>query len=59
MSEINNYIKELENLAISIDKAVKILQENCPENIEVMNRLPLLDFYNDDLKRAIKKLKEE
>jgi hypothetical protein len=48
------------SLHASVSKLIKVIQDNAPimdRKEEIMNKLPLLDFYNDDLLRNIHSLK--
>ncbi|HKP97367.1 MAG TPA: hypothetical protein VJ385_16595 [Fibrobacteria bacterium] len=48
--------ESLMDLHLSVNKLIKVIQENASsleKGEEVLNKLPLLDFYNDDLLRNI------
>jgi hypothetical protein len=48
--------ESLMELHLSVNKLIKVIQENAStleRGDEVLNKLPLLDFYNDDLLRNI------
>jgi hypothetical protein len=45
----------------SVNKLIKVIQENAAtleRGDEVLNKLPLLDFYNDDLLRNLGKMRD-
>jgi len=49
------------DLHISVNKLIKAIQENAASlnrGQEVMDKLPMLDFYNDDLLRNINNMRE-
>lgn len=49
----------LMSLHLSVGKLIKVLNENAHnlnQSEVIMNKLPLLDFYNDDLLRNIKEM---
>ena len=48
--------ESLMDLHLSVNKLIKVIQDNAASlerGDEVLNKLPLLDFYNDDLLRNI------
>jgi hypothetical protein len=48
--------ESLMDLHVSVNKLIKVIQDNAAtleRGDEVLNKLPLLDFYNDDLLRNI------
>lgn len=48
--------ESLMDLHLCVGKLIKVIQENAgnlDKGEEVLNKLPLLDFYNDDLLRNI------
>jgi hypothetical protein len=48
--------ESLMELHLSVNKLIKVIQENAStleRGNEVLNKLPMLDFYNDDLLRNI------
>jgi hypothetical protein len=52
--------ESLMDLHLSVNKLIKVIQENAitlERGEEVMNKLPLLDYYNDDLLRNIEKMR--
>jgi len=53
--------ESLMDLHISVNKLIKAIQENAASlnrGQEVMDKLPMLDFYNDDLLRNINNMRE-
>lgn len=45
----------------SVNKLIKVIQENAAtldRGEEVLNKIPMLDFYNDDLLRNIQAMRE-
>jgi hypothetical protein len=53
--------ESLLDLHVSVTKLIKVIQENATSlerGEEVLNKLPLLDFYNDDLLRNINNMRE-
>jgi len=57
---IRELTSSLLGLHASIDKLIKTLQQNAhqlEDSRQIMDKLPLLDFYNDDLQRNIEILK--
>ncbi len=64
--EKSKQIVELETSLLdlhgSVDKLIKLIKENSTtlsRSEEVLNKLPLLDFYNDDLLSNIKTLQKK
>ncbi len=52
--------ESLRSLHHSVNRLILVIRDNaeCLDNTEeILNRLPLLDFYNDDLLRNIESLK--
>jgi hypothetical protein len=50
------------NLHASVGKLIKVIQDNATildRKAEILDKLPLLDFYNDDLLRNIESLKKK
>ena len=50
----------LMDLHESVNKLIKVIQENAADmdrGVEVMDKLPMLDFYNDDLLRNINNMR--
>ena len=48
-------------LHLSVNKLIKVIQDNAAtleRGDEVLNKLPMLDFYNDDLLRNIEAMRE-
>jgi hypothetical protein len=48
------------DLHTSVSKLIRVIQDNAAimdKKEEILNKLPLLDFYNDDLLRNINSLK--
>lgn len=48
------------DLHASVNRLIKVIQTSAPDLDQgeaILNKLPLLDFYNDDLLRNIKSLK--
>jgi hypothetical protein len=48
------------DLHSTVDRLIKVMQENASgmeRGQEILDKLPLLDFYNDDLKRNIASLR--
>ena len=48
-------------LHLSVNKLIKVIQDNAAtldRGDEVLNKLPILDFYNDDLLRNIEAMRE-
>jgi hypothetical protein len=46
----------LEDLHVSVEKLIAAIQDHAKhvdDGEQILNKLPLLDFYNDDLKRNI------
>jgi hypothetical protein len=53
----SDMIAKLEELVLNVDNLVNTIRtSNVPK--EMLDKIPLLDFYKDDLVIAIKKLKE-
>ena len=53
--------ESLLGLHVSVNKLIKVIQENAAtldRGEEVLNKLPMLDFYNDDLLRNIQAMRE-
>lgn len=53
--------ESLLDLHVSVTKLIKVIQENATSlerSEEVLNKLPLLDFYNDDLLRNISNMRD-
>ena len=51
----------LMGLHLSVNKLIKVIQDNAAtleRGDEVLNKLPMLDFYNDDLLRNIEAMRE-
>ena len=51
----------LMGLHLSVSKLIKVIQDNAAtldRGDEVLNKLPMLDFYNDDLLRNIEAMRE-
>jgi hypothetical protein len=51
----------LMDLHISVNKLIKVIHENAAtleRRGEIMDKLPLLDFYNDDLLRNINTMRD-
>ena len=51
----------LMGLHLSVNKLIKVIQDNAASldrGDEVLNKLPMLDFYNDDLLRNIEAMRE-
>ena len=61
-SEIRDLITRLSRLADEVDRLVLRISEDSSgifKNVpEMAGKLPMLDFYNDDLKRTIADLRE-
>ncbi|MDB5047153.1 MAG: hypothetical protein JWO30_224 [Fibrobacteres bacterium] len=54
--------ESLMDLHLSVNKLIKVIQENASSlerGGEVLNKLPLLDFYNDDLLRNIGNMRNQ
>ncbi len=52
--------RSLLNLYVSISRLITVLEENAEvfdNRDEILDRLPLLDFYNDDLLESIRSIK--
>lgn len=50
----------LKDLHATVDRLIRSIQENAgglERGQEILDKLPLLDFYNDDLKRNIASLR--
>lgn len=48
--------ESLMDLHLSVNKLIRVIQENSDSlerGDEILNKLPILDFYNDDLLRNI------
>lgn len=53
--------ESLMGLHVSVSKLIKVIQDNAAtleRGDEVLNKLPMLDFYNDDLLRNIQAMRE-
>ncbi len=53
--------ESLMDLHVSVNKLIKVIRDNATsleQGEEVLNKLPLLDFYNDDLLRNISNMRE-
>ncbi len=51
----------LMGLHLSVNKLIKVIQDNAAtldRGDEVLNKLPMLDFYNDDLLRNIEAMRD-
>ncbi|GEM_PF-1869671 len=51
----------LMDLHLSVLKLIKVIQDNAKtlsQGEEILNKLPLLDFYNDDLLRNIEVMRD-
>jgi hypothetical protein len=51
----------LMGLHLSVTKLIKVIQDNAAtldRGDEVLNKLPMLDFYNDDLLRNIEAMRD-
>lgn len=51
----------LMGLHLSVSKLIKVIQDNAAtldRGDEVLNKLPMLDFYNDDLLRNIEAMRD-
>ena len=49
------------DLHLSVLKLIKVIQDNAKtlsQGEEILNKLPLLDFYNDDLLRNIEVMRD-
>jgi hypothetical protein len=54
--------ESLMDLHLSVNKLIKVIQENASSlerGGEVLDKLPLLDFYNDDLLRNIGNMRNQ
>ncbi len=54
--------ESLMDLHQSVQKLIKVINENADSihrGEEVLNKLPLLDFYNDDLMRNIQLMRDK
>lgn len=53
--------ESLLDLHVSVNKLIKVIQDNATSlerGEDVLNKLPLLDFYNDDLLRNINNMRD-
>lgn len=53
--------ESLLDLHVSVNKLIKVIQDNATSlerGQDVLNKLPLLDFYNDDLLRNINNMRD-
>ncbi len=50
-------ITKLEELISQVDTLIKDISET--NNTELLDKIPMLEFYNDDLKLVLKRYKEE
>jgi len=60
--ELTGLEESLMDLHLSVNKLIKVIQENAStlgKGQEVLNKLPLLDFYNDDLLRNIGNMRRQ
>jgi hypothetical protein len=51
----------LQELHGSVDRLIQVIQANAVYLVDseaIMNKLPILDFYNDDLKRNIEAIRQ-
>ena len=52
--------ESLMDLHLSVNKLIKVIQDNAAtleRGEDVLNKLPMLDFYNDDLLRNIENMR--
>ncbi|MDQ3001002.1 MAG: hypothetical protein M3Y08_07045 [Fibrobacterota bacterium] len=53
--------ESLLDLHVSVNKLIKVIQDNATSlerGEDVLNKLPLLDYYNDDLLRNINNMRD-